>query len=132
MRISDWSSDVCSSDLAAAAQAAPAADRIDVDAQAARRLQDRRADREAAAPPRGGEDDEGAVPGSPVCVVGQGQAVRSLAAPAAALAAAAFPPPRAGRASPPALPVPAPPALVGVHTHFGRHVDGRYILVMTG
>src|SRR3546814_14723724 len=63
-------------DLAAAAQAAPAADRIDVDAQAARRLQDRRADREAAAPPRGGEDDEGVVPGSPVCVVGQGQAVR--------------------------------------------------------
>src|SRR3546814_12029649 len=61
-------------DLAAAAQAAPAADRIDVDAQAARRLQDRRADREAAAPPRGGEDDEGVVPGSPVCVVGQGQA----------------------------------------------------------
>src|SRR3546814_10683097 len=77
-------------DLAAAAQAAPAADRIDVDAQAARRLQDRRADREAAAPPRGGEDDEGVVPGSPVCVVGQGQAVRSLAAPAAALAAAAL------------------------------------------
>ena len=46
-------------DLAAPADAAAAADRIDVDAEAARRLEQRRAQREAAALARGHEDDEG-------------------------------------------------------------------------
>src|SRR3546814_5965237 len=94
MRISDWSSDVCSSDL-------------------------------AAAPPRGGEDDEGVVPGSPVCVVGQGQAVRSLAAPAAELAAAAFLALGAGRGRLAELADPGAAVLVVVHQHVGRHDAGQ-------
>ena len=44
--------------LAAAADAAPAADRVDVDAERARRVEDRRAPGNLAAPPRRGEDDE--------------------------------------------------------------------------
>ncbi len=45
-------------DLAAAADAAPAADRVDVDAERARGVEDGRARREPAAPPRRREDDE--------------------------------------------------------------------------
>ncbi len=62
--------------LAAAADAASAADRIDVDAEAACGAQDRRAQRETSAPPRRGENDQGiarttcavchlAIPGGP-------------------------------------------------------------------
>ena len=44
--------------LAAPADAAPAADRVDVDAERSRRLQHWRSDRKAAAPARRGEDDQ--------------------------------------------------------------------------
>src|SRR5512141_1534139 len=50
-------------DLAAAAQAAPAADRVEVDAERASRVEDRRACREATAPARRREDDLRAVRG---------------------------------------------------------------------
>src|SRR3546814_11239063 len=67
-------------DLAAATEPAPAAHGIDVDAQAARGLEDRRADRKAAAAAGGREDDEGVVRqpvfgGSPVCIVGDRRSV---------------------------------------------------------
>jgi hypothetical protein len=46
-------------DLAFGADAAPAADAVEIDAELARGGQNRRADRESAALARGREDDEG-------------------------------------------------------------------------
>ena len=69
-------------DLAAAADRPPAADRIDIDAERARRLQHRRAEREAPALAGGREDDQGVATGS-------GHQIDLTAAAAALLAFAA-------------------------------------------
>src|SRR3546814_10186532 len=69
---------------------------------------------------------------SDVCssdLVGQGQAVRSLAAPAAALAAAAFLALGAGRGRLAELADPGAAVLVVVHQHVGRHDAGQLFLV---